>query len=316
MTKTLGKYYNTLKYLKYKQVWFRLYYLFLPYLQKHILRRVEDVPARNKTIVLQPFINANQSFSKGQFVFLNQRKAFDEIDWEYEEFGKLWTYNLNYFDFLNQDNLATEEGLKMIDDFIAKTKPGATGLEAYASSLRIMNWIKFFSVRMIKNARYDTFLLMNANLLYRFPEYHLLGNHLLENAFALLFASYYFERGRFYEKAKSILTEQLKEQILPDGAHFELSPMYHQIMLLRILDAINLVKNNSFMKQELLDLLTEKATKMVTWLNAISYKDGSIPLLNDSANGIAPTTAELNQYAKRIGIDMGQSFSPHSSLLT
>ncbi|MBD3756367.1 MAG: heparinase II/III-family protein [Gammaproteobacteria bacterium] len=52
----------------------------------------------------------------------------------------------------------------------------------------------------------------------------------------------------------------------------------------------------------LMGTLNEKAVKMLGWLNVISYEDGSIPLLNDSANGIAPTTKQLNDYADRLHI--------------
>ena len=77
-------------------------------------------------------------------------------------------------------------------------------------------------------------------------EYHLLGNHLLENGFSLLFGAYYFQDENLYKKAKEILEKELNEQILDDGAHFELSPMYHQLMLFRVLDCINLVKHNQW----------------------------------------------------------------------
>ena len=50
--------------------------------------------------------------------------------------------------------------------------------------------------------------------------------------------------GLQYKKAVEILREELEEQILNDGGHFELSPMYHQIMLFRVLDCINLIENN------------------------------------------------------------------------
>ena len=61
-----------------------------------------------------------------------------------------------------------------------------------------------------------------------------MGNHLLENGFSLLFGSYYFRDEKLYSKAKEIIKTELREQILDDGAHFELSPMYHSIILHRI----------------------------------------------------------------------------------
>ncbi|HHD80172.1 MAG TPA: alginate lyase family protein, partial [Campylobacterales bacterium] len=125
----------------------------------------------------------------------------------------------------------------------------------------------------------------------------------LENGFSLLFGAYYFENEQFYEKAKEILIQELQEQILDDGAHFELSPMYHQIMLFRVLDCINLVQNNTWKEKELLGLLINKAEVMLGWLNTITYEGGEIPLLNDSANGIAPTTKELNDYAIGLNVE-------------
>ena len=74
-------------------------------------------------------------------------------------------------------------------------------------------------------------------------EYHLMGNHLLENGFSLLFGGVYFGDARFCRKAEEILREELAEQILPDGGHYERSPMYHQIILGRVLDCINLLKS-------------------------------------------------------------------------
>jgi hypothetical protein len=45
-----------------------------------------------------------------------------------------------------------------------------------------------------------------------------------------------------------------------------------------------------------------KANRMLNWLNAITFSNGEIPLLNDSAPGIAPTTQQLFEYAHRLGI--------------
>jgi uncharacterized heparinase superfamily protein len=138
-------------------------------------------------------------------------------------------------------------------------------------------------------------------------EYHILGNHLLENGFSLLFGAYYYQDEKLYSKAKKILTNELEEQILTDGAHFELSPMYHQIMLYRILDSINLVQNNNWKSQELLGLLISKAEIMLGWLNTITYENGDIPLLNDSTNNISPTTKELNAYASALKVNTEKS---------
>ena len=76
-------------------------------------------------------------------------------------------------------------------------------------------------------------------ILNKICEYHLLGNHLFENFKALCFAGLYFkskESGKWFNKGLRGLKEQVKEQILQDGGHFELSPMYHCIILEGMLD--------------------------------------------------------------------------------
>ena len=97
-------------------------------------------------------------------------------------------------------------------------------------------------------------------------EYHILGNHLLENGYALLFGAYYFGDKKLYEKAYQIVSEELEEQILEDGAHFELSPMYHQILLNRLLDCIYLVNSNIFLKDDL-EFEMVIADDGKTWVN-------------------------------------------------
>ena len=67
------------------------------------------------------------------------------LDWNYNVFGKLWTYNLNYFDYLNQENITKEQGIYLINDFIKNREIIIDGFEPYPISLRAINWIKFLS---------------------------------------------------------------------------------------------------------------------------------------------------------------------------
>ncbi|WP_223898149.1 alginate lyase family protein [Sulfurovum sp. TSL1] len=236
-------------------------------------------------------------------MFLNQSFTFKKnIDWNFTLYGKLWTYNLNYFDYLHQEETSKDDGLRLIYDFIEQSDKVIDGLEAFPISLRGINWIKFLVKYKIDDTKINDSLYAQYQILMDNIEYHLLGNHLLENGFSLLFSAYYFQDERFYDKAKKILIYELEEQILDDGAHFELSPMYHQIMLFRVLDCINLIKNNNWKNHELLQLFMNKAEIMLGWLNAITYKNGCIPLLNDSSNKIAPTTNELNHYASQLKV--------------
>jgi uncharacterized heparinase superfamily protein len=75
-------------------------------------------------------------------------------------------------------------------------------------------------------------------------------------------------------------------------------------MLFRLLDCINLVQNNSWKGRELLEFFRAKSELMLGWLQNISYKNGEIPLLNDSANSIAPKTVQLIDYSKRLNLEI------------
>lgn len=239
-----------------------------------------------------------------QVSFLNQAHEFEtNLDWNYSRNGKLWTYNLNYFDFLFDAKLEVDFGQQLIKRYVDDYGRLKDGLEPYPISLRGINWIKFLSINNIRDHEIDQCLYKQFKILESNLEYHILANHLLENAFSLFFGAYYFQNTRFYSKAKQLLLSQLKEQILSDGAHFERSPMYHQIILFRLLDTINLVKNNKWKCNELLKELEDIAISMLGWLENITFGSGEIPHLKDATDGIAPTTKELKDYAQLLNID-------------
>ena len=238
------------------------------------------------------------------FTFLNIPHNFsNQIDWNYTDYGKLWTYNLNYFDFLNQEGMSKEIGIDLINDYIKNDKTLKDGKEPYTISLRGINWIKFLCYHNINEHIINQTLYNHYQLLLNNLEYHLLGNHLLENAFSLLFGAYYFKDEVLYIKSKKLLISELNEQILNDGAHFELSPMYHQIILWRLLDCILLVKHNIWKNDEVFySFLKFNATKMLSFLNEMTYSNGDIPMVNDSAHNIAPSFNELMDYAHMLGL--------------
>ena len=292
---------NTVKYLKCKQIYFRLFYFFRAKYRKITGFKYAFVKGSNVTFLdlHESIENKYSNFINNEFNVLNLSKKFDnKIDWNYSIYGKLWTYNLTYFEYLKK-----KEDVFFLYDFIKNIEIVKDGLEPFPISLRGINWIKFLTKYGIQDKKIDDSLYAQYYILLDNLEYHLLGNHLLENSFSLLFGAYYFRDEYLYKKAVKILKEELKEQILDDGGHFELSPMYHQIILFRVLDCINLVKNNSWKSKELLELLNSKAELMLGWLENITYENGDIPLLNDSANKITPTSHELFDYADKLKLE-------------
>ena len=298
--------FNTVKYLKFIQIYYRIYYFF----RNRFFNRSYTKKINNsfKPIKWKNFIVNNQSYSEANqsFDFLNITKSFArKIDWNYHNNGKLWTYNLNYFDYLNQLNLTKESGLNLIKDYLINDSFLKDGKEPYPISLRGINWIKFLSSNQVNDTDVSQKLYNDYQILLNNLEYHLLGNHLLENGFSLLFGAYYFQDETIYKIAKKIVVSELEVQILADGSHFELSPMYHQILFHRVLDCIQLIKLNTFWKDdELLCFLSKKASLMHTWLKNITYRNGTIPMVNDATYNIAPQSTLLFDFAKHLEIEI------------
>ena len=233
-----------------------------------------------------------QSLNGDEFTFLNLTHKF--TDWNFVGKGTLFTYNLNYFDSINAEDFKIEEACKWIDKFIKERSAVTWGMDPYPIALRTINWMKFFckNPSCATKEREDS-LWSQLKLLERKLEYHLLGNHLLEDAYALYIGGCYFQNEKLRKKGYKLILKQLNEQTLSDGAHYEQSPMYHCILLDRLLDCINFGDT---------DELRNIVQKQLGWLDAICYKDGSWPMFNDAALGIAPNVSHIFDYAQRLGI--------------
>ncbi len=252
-----------------------------------------------------PAINQFLKVESGKlhFEFLNLTRTYPKssIDWNDQTHGKLWNYNLQYLDFLKQENLSLEIKIQLVKDIYHWLWTGKLPIEPYPASLRIMNMVRFLnanSTERIYSEELEKYLLAEINYLSQNLEYHLLANHLLENAFAFWMGALYFQKQEWIDKAGRLLKEQLDEQILPDGGHYELAPMYHQIILFRVLEAYFLTPQTSPLKS----FLKEKAESMLGWLDQMTFRNGSLPHFNDTTEGIAYSPAQLLDMGKSIGL--------------
>ena len=292
---------HTLSRLKVRQLFYQVVYR----LQKSKL--VHKISIDGTPLSIVNSIYKYRCFDSKRVTFLNLSSDFQ--NWNDTSHGMLWAYNLNYMDWLQQDDISFEEGGRWIDKFIDELSNNHIGLDPYPIALRGINWIKFISehrksiddnrLQRWNDSLYSQYMLLTKKL-----EYHLMGNHLLEDAFSLFIASLYFNWADWYKKYSGLLKRELEEQILPDGAHYEQSPMYHCILLDRLLDCCNFSFNNiRFETQKAFnDFLRGKAVLMLGHLESLNSRDEPFPLFNDSANGIAPTPQMLKLYAKRLGL--------------
>ncbi|WP_172954193.1 alginate lyase family protein [Pedobacter ginsengisoli] len=236
------------------------------------------------------------------FNFLNLSQDFhDKIDWNYQGYGKLWNYNLQYFNYLNHDDLSVESKNDWLLNITDWLNDGRLKLEPYPVSLRIMNMIHYCSFENRQDSIIVDSIYRQTKYLSRHLEYHLLGNHLLENGFALIMSGYAFDEKDWKVKAESILFKELEEQILDDGGHFELSPMYHQIILFRVLELCDWYTKVEGQNPVFLAFVQQKAIKMLNWLKNMTFLNGDIPHFNDSATGIALSSNILFDYGNRLG---------------
>ena len=93
-------------------------------------------------------------------------------------------------------------------------------------------------------------------------QHHLLGNHLLENFKTLLIAGCFFggdDAEAWRARGLAGLRTELEAQLLPDGAHNELAPMYHSIIAEGLLDTINIHRTFG------LDCRTGSVTRHAGW---------------------------------------------------
>jgi uncharacterized heparinase superfamily protein len=148
---------------------------------------------------------------------------------------------------------------------------------------------------------------VQARWLNRKVEWHILGNHLFANAKALVFAGLFYkgeEAEEWLHTGLEILAQEMREQVLPDGGHFELSPMYHSIVLEDALDLINLLRAfPGIVGKVHLQQLQTKAVDMLQWLDIMCHPDDKIAFFNDAAFNIAPPPAAIRSYANRLNIE-------------
>ena len=306
--------FNTLRYLKWQQIYFRL-------VRKLIKPKVtetfqESQPHRSndwKHLTLYD----EKINSQLEACFLNHTKKIDlPNDWNNESSSKLWVYNLHYFEDLLANNAEEKRNfhLQLLSSWVDENPVGyGNGWEPYPTSLRIVNILKAWLGGLELDEKLFGSVFTQASFLTSDLEKHLLGNHYFVNLKALLFAGVIFKNIRWTGIAERGLLAEIPEQILEDGANFELSPMYHSLILVDMLDMFNLSRAYpTQLSNQLVSLLEKYIPKMLIFLEAMAHLDGGVSFFNDSADGIAPTKAIIESYAEKLGFRI----RPHDSSKT
>ncbi|WP_259057428.1 heparinase II/III family protein [Salinibacter ruber] len=291
-----GAYLHTVRYLRPCQVFGRIFWpLRRIYARQNSSRIEEEYPRGRISENGFPSFPA-ESFAdvvKGEITFLNQKKELGRpIDWQ-PDVPALWQFKLHYFHYLHGLPRSVQKAL--CREWISANPVGQEpGWHPYPTSRRIINWCKAdFQAPDLQRSLYQ-----QGAYLARTVETHLLGNHLLENARALVFAGCFFgeqgEAPEWLERGLEIYRNQTPEQILEDGGHFERSPMYHALMLEGYVDVLNLLPED----HPDWSWLAQTVQEMSEFLLSMTHPGGRIALFNDATRNEACPTDKLLAYAR------------------
>ena len=304
----LARLYRTVRHLRFQQLIARLRFKF---------RRIDVGQAARPELarVTGQWVDSIRKNAdiRGTFSFwlLNKTVHINSaLDWNDPKQDKLILYHLHYHDVLNHDVLNASEGPSdgfdgagFINKWTADNPPtDGNAWEPYPLSLRIVNWIKWHLEGNDLGETATASLFLQARALYQQIEYHLLANHIFANAKALYFAGLFFadpESAAWKRTAIEILRNELQEQILEDGGHFELSPMYQATIAEDVLDILNI--GRAYGESEFSEL-PDLATQMIRWLALMSHGDGRPSYFNDATIGVAPLLADIANYAEGLGV--------------
>lgn len=296
----------TLRYLKVKQVWYRVYFR----IRKPRLYS-ESVPKeRNVLLGWSAPLYVRPATDDGQtFTFLGITAQLRD-NWNAVDLPKLWVYNLHYQDDLNaigvQDRLVISQLL--VNSWIAANPPlKGNGWEPYCISLRVVNWVKWLSRQKPEDIKYEwrQSLANQLRALEQQLEHHILANHLFANSKALIFGGIFFggqEGDQWLKKGLKLIDREVVEQFCPDGAHYELSPMYHALLIWDLCDLLHLQQETQLANFGERAYQWQKIISQgIDWLRKLVHPDGDIAFFNDATLGVAPRLQQLEAYAEQLG---------------
>jgi hypothetical protein len=245
------------------------------------------------------------------FKLLSRHYQFrDEVDWEFQGEGPLWSFHLHQFDYARGRFVVPGARWRLIDDWIERCHEGP-GWAPHPISLRILSWGKLLLTQGAlelddtQRARIHASLADQAQTLAGTLETRLQANHLLSNILSVVFAGLLFDDAKAdaWLALESDLKREIALQVLPDGAHIERSPMYHALLLENLLDLLNLARaSDGRASASLLATLEDATARMLGAHRVWTHPDGEIALFGDAAFDIAHPPAALEAYAKDLGV--------------
>ena len=251
---------------------------------------------------------------RGEYLFLNHPEHLSSIDWTRTYVSPLWTYRLQSFEWatdLAWTHCLSGDGkyLRTLAALLESWLQGAAarrglGWDPYVVSSRAIQWC--YTLLLVAEAlppelvdRMITSLLTQLGGLERRRELHLQANHLQRNLSALAMGGLLFEGpvpSAWRRRWVPAMWSEFLRQVTPDGVHAERSPMYHGLALVDLLEIVCLAKA---VGEPVPAAVVDRGRAMGRVWSVLSRGDGTIHLINDSANGEVPAREYLAHLASR-----------------
>jgi len=238
---------------------------------------------------------------KGKVCLLNQIVNLDYAPSYTKSLKPLIYNNVYYFEYgialaseyqRTKDSTWWELFKKCYEDYLAAQ---ADVKSAYTMALHIPNVLialELFGDAVELDFREKVYCELYSQYLYlqTHQEKHLLANHYFEDLKALIIASYLFKDDKKLNGYLKCFKIQCDEQILEDGVHYELSLMYHKLILEDVMRIGMLAKQPDFPK---CNWITQLIQKMTDACYSLEKGIGRTPLFNDAGDNVAKICEQL-----------------------
>ena len=239
------------------------------------------------------------AFGQGSVEVLGRKLPWKEAWKDLDGSAPLWRYHLHYHDLLAEaawislekgDPAHASQMMCALESWIEAWGSGGTpAWDPYPVSVRLVNWLRILawagpSIPAPLQSRMRGLHSGHVDLLSRRIEWHLQGNHLLRNAWALVIGSHCWNGRRclpLRARSRGLFFAELLAQIGEDGMHEERSPMYH-VRALR--DALEVVAVLDALGEPIPPTVRERVRAMAEVVPWLRRSDGNLFLLNDSTH--------------------------------
>jgi hypothetical protein len=223
-------------------------------------------------------------------------------DWKAAARPRLWRYERHYhaelvglaaLSVVEPERRWLEEGQVLITSWASECPaPSGDAWEPYPVARRVLNWSLAAALEPGLRDLLSPLLAPQLRFLRWHLERHLLGNHLLCDAAALMAGGAVLDGpggDAAMRQGAALLARELPQQVLADGCYAERSPQYHVIVLRDVLLALGLAGRRGYAADP---RIGDAARAMARWLSLVRRGD-ALPWLNDAAPDATPPLDEV-----------------------